>query len=84
MEFLRIGKAEIEGWDTLRYLGENNNPIGAGSSSVIPSWHCSEASDPAMLCSVIAYNLAKVECRLKKESQEPHPLIQIFRMENIV
>ena len=83
MEFLKIGKAEIEGWDTLRYLGENNDPRGVGSSSVIPSWYKQEASNPAMLSAVISYNLALIQEQLRKQSQNENPTMQIFRMENI-
>jgi hypothetical protein len=47
-EIVTLGMATIEGRHTPRYCGENNDPDGAGSHSLIASWY-NYCNDPAAI-----------------------------------
>ena len=55
---ISVGIGTIKGEKCWRYCGENNDPNGAGSSSVVASWYpYSDKWEAA--CFVLAYKLGK-------------------------
>jgi len=56
-----VGKGKYK--KCLRWCGENDDPNGAGSSSVIASWYDDERLDPAALAGAIGYMIGSL-CRL--------------------